>query len=399
MRARTRATMALLVSLATMTSACVMPPASPTAQANAETTVAEDAVATPLAWFVWSTAGQRWARVAMSSGEVEDVTTWDVGAKAGDAPVIVEVQPADGDAEALAREFEDDGRHVTRVRLDESSRDDLEAALASGRDLSDAIESTDARQVTSAADEVTWPTPLRVAHRRNSSERVSVAWRFAGIEVDVQGDVGDDVKLFHDTDRGYRLREFLREMSLTGQVAVLDLKDAANVATVTRIVDEEGMTARCAFQTASTDVAREVRGCLPDARLWLLASRGESGVDDAIRTLKKSELDFEVVNVPEDDFEGRNLKKTVSKLSKAPQSGCDVCVYATERRGDVYNDEGYGEAGATMLMTDVCPPDYGPMDDPPTSGDDGVAKDESAPGPARTTAAEKTRGQTEGGTS
>ena len=202
--------------------------------------------------------------------------------------------------------------------------------------------------------------PLRVAHQKNSAERMAAASGFDAVEVDLRGetDDGGDYRLMHDVYHGYTLRQFLADCRRQGQVAVLDMKYDSVPEGAVDVVVEEGMIGQTIFQVPSGRVAETI--CERDGRAicWLLNGAGD---EDGLREddLKRYSSFIVGVNICGTVVGREGAESVISAAhSVIGRDGTplDVCIFAYGDRTDVYgNDELYAALGVDCLMTDRCP--------------------------------------------
>lgn len=219
-------------------------------------------------------------------------------------------------------------------------------------------------EVTDAAIPMEWEpsedlTPKRVAHQKNSQERMDESGGFYGIEVDLRGSTGqDDYKLYHDDYHGYTLRKFLSDCRERSQMAILDVKYDADPEGASDVVSEMGMLPDAIFQTASGEVAERICQRHPEARCWLLNGAGD---ESELRAGDLTEYApyLEGVNicgtvVGED--QAKDMIDAVHAIKGHDEQPLSMCIFAYGARTDVYgNDDLYAELGVEYLMTDFCP--------------------------------------------
>lgn len=202
--------------------------------------------------------------------------------------------------------------------------------------------------------------PLRVAHQKNSAERVAAASDFDAIEVDLRGatDDGNDCRLLHDDYHGYTLRQFLHDCQRQNQIAVLDVKYDADVRSAVDIVTEEGMLAQTVFQVASGRVAKEICDRNGQALCWLLNGAGEeSGLrEDELRQYADCLVGVNICGSVVGSDRAESVISAAHAIAGRDGTPLDICIFAYGQRTDVYgNDDLYARLGVDALMTDVCP--------------------------------------------
>ena len=202
--------------------------------------------------------------------------------------------------------------------------------------------------------------PLRVAHQKNSAERVSEASAFDAIEVDLRGmtDDGNDFKLLHDVYHGYTLRQFLNDCKRSHQIAVLDMKYDADPAGAVTVVEDEGMIGQTVFQVASGRVAQAICSANGDASCWLLNGAGEeTGLrEDELRQYADYLTGVNICGSVVGSEHARDIIATAHSITGRDGTPLDICIFAYGTRTDVYgNDDLYTGLGVDCLMTDVCP--------------------------------------------
>lgn len=201
---------------------------------------------------------------------------------------------------------------------------------------------------------------LRIAHRKNSRLKMADSAGFYGIEADLQGATADgqDYQMFHDTDHGYTLTQFLTECRERGQLAVLDVKDDTDLRGVVGVVQSLGMVGDVVFQVRQPAQAEEVCSYDARARCWLLNGGGDEG---AIRwaDLRAAAPWIEGMNVygglvEDGDIDGQVAG--VHAITGRYGEPLTMCIFAYGDRSDVYGlDALYDSLGVDYLSTDRLP--------------------------------------------
>lgn len=208
--------------------------------------------------------------------------------------------------------------------------------------------------------EWTYVKPLRVAHQKNSDDRMEAAAGFDAIEVDIRGatDDGDDYKLVHDNYHGYTLRQFLADCKKQHQIAVLDMKADADPEGATDVVTEEGMIGHTIFQVSSGSIAKTICKRNDKALCWLLNGAGsESDLrEDELKEYAEYLVGVNICGSVVGTDRAEEIISAVHSITGRDETPLDICIFAYGTRTDVYgNDELYTKLGVDCLMTDVCP--------------------------------------------
>lgn len=208
--------------------------------------------------------------------------------------------------------------------------------------------------------EWSYTKPIRVAHRKNSHERVVQAASFDAIEADLRGATkdGTDFKLFHDTDHGYTLRQFLADCKKQEQIAILDLKGDADPVGAVRIVSEEGMIGSTVFQVPLGRLAKDICDENENALCWFLNGGGQetSLKEDEIRQYAEYLVGVNVCGTVVGKTNATLAIPAVHAITGRYGDPLEICIFAYGTRTDVYgNDAMYTSLGVDCMMTDVCP--------------------------------------------
>ena len=200
----------------------------------------------------------------------------------------------------------------------------------------------------------------RLAHQKNSAERVADAYRFDGIEVDVRetGENGD-IALYHDEYHGLTLQMFLESCKENGQLAILDMKSGSNYEDVVNCVTAMEMIPQTIFQVGKGVQAEEIRGYNGEARCWLLNGVG-SEYYLRLQVLEDYAEYFEGLNVCGSVLWPELAEDCIAAVHEIEGTAgpMTVCVFAYGAHDNVYNgDEIYEKYGADYLMTDLYPGD------------------------------------------
>lgn len=200
----------------------------------------------------------------------------------------------------------------------------------------------------------------RVAHQKNSHEKVIEANKFDAIEVDLRYYDNGDFHLYHNNDHDYTLNHFLEDCKNSGQIAMLDMKYQKNLDKLINLIYSKGMLDNTIFQCGTGKLAKRLCDINNNCHCWLLNGAGsEKSVRFEELTNYSSYL--EGINIFGDLLSDDEIPNTINKIHniKGHNGNIQVCFFAYGKRSDVYHkDELLIFSGTDWLMTDICPTGY-----------------------------------------